>query len=59
MKSSFFHMTSLVGGLRTPLKNMKVSWEYYSQYMEKNRFQTTSPKSPAFSSEITVISRHR
>ena len=26
---------SLVGGIPTPLKNMKVSWDYYSQYMEK------------------------
>ena len=25
----------LVGGWPTPLKNMKVSWDYYSQYMEK------------------------
>ena len=25
----------LVGGWPTPLKNMKVSWGYYSQYMEK------------------------
>ena len=25
----------LVGGIPTPLKNMKVSWGYYSQYMEK------------------------
>ena len=25
----------LVGGIPTPLKNMKVSWDYYSQYMEK------------------------
>jgi hypothetical protein len=25
----------LVGGIPTPLKNMKVSWEYYSQSMEK------------------------
>jgi hypothetical protein len=25
----------LVGGIPTPLKNMKVKWEYYSQYMEK------------------------
>jgi len=25
----------------TPLKNMKVSWDYYSQYME-NMFQTTN-----------------
>ena len=25
----------LVGGISTPLKNMKVSWNDYSQYMEK------------------------
>ena len=25
----------LVGGIPTPLKNMKVSRDYYSQYMEK------------------------
>ena len=30
----------LVGGIPTPLKNMKVSWDYYSQYMkEKNTNQ--------------------
>ena len=27
--------TFLVGGIPTPLKNMRVSWEYDSQYMEK------------------------
>ena len=26
----------------TTLKNMKVSWDYYSQYMEENMFQTTN-----------------
>jgi hypothetical protein len=25
----------LVGGIPTPLKNMKVSWDDYSQFMEK------------------------
>ena len=25
---------NLIGGIPTPLKNMKVSWDYYSQYME-------------------------
>ena len=25
----------LVGGILTPLKNMKVNWNDYSQYMEK------------------------
>ena len=36
---------NLVGGIPTPLKNMKVSWDDYSQYMEKEkRFQTTNQK---------------
>jgi len=26
----------LVGGIPIPLKNMKVSWDYSSQYMEKS-----------------------
>ena len=26
---------NLVGGIPTPLKNMKVNWDDYSQYMEK------------------------
>ena len=26
--------TQLVGGIPTPLKNIKVHWDYYSQYME-------------------------
>ena len=26
---------SLVGGIPTLVKNMKVSWDYFSQYMEK------------------------
>ena len=29
------HVDVLVGGIPTPLKNMKISWDYYSQYMEK------------------------
>ena len=34
---------NLVGGIPTPLKNMKVKWEYYSQYMEKSKmFQTSN-----------------
>ena len=28
------YMIILVGGIPTPLKNMKVSWDDYSQYME-------------------------
>ena len=32
----------LVGGMPTRLKNMKVSWDDYSQYMGKNMFQTTN-----------------
>ena len=27
----------LVGGIPTPLKNMKVSWDDYSQYMENKK----------------------
>ena len=27
----------LVGGIPTPLKNMKVSWDDYSQYMETHK----------------------
>ena len=30
-----------VGGIPTPLKNMKVRWDDYSQYMPKEKFQTT------------------
>ena len=37
-------MYHLVGGIPTTLKNMKVSWDYSSQYMEKIEFmfQTTN-----------------
>ena len=39
------HHHNLVGGIPTPLKNMKVSWADYSQYMESHKipwFQTTN-----------------
>jgi hypothetical protein len=34
----------LVGGIPTPLKNMKVSWNAYSQYIRKKikMFETTN-----------------
>ena len=32
----------LVGGIPTPLKHMKVSWDYYFQYIWKKMFQTTN-----------------
>ena len=32
---TFLRIIYLVGGIPTPLENMKVSWDYYSQYMEK------------------------
>ena len=38
MVNNYFH--ELVGGWATPLKNMKVKWDYCSQYMEKK--QTTN-----------------
>jgi len=31
----FCNVLYLVGGIPTPLKNMKVSWDDYSRYMEK------------------------
>ena len=38
----------LVGGIPTPLKNLKVSWDYSSQYMEKNVPNHQPGKTPAF-----------
>ena len=37
----------LVDGIPTPLKNMKVSWGYYSQYMERHKIHVPKhqPKS--------------
>ena len=40
---------NLVGGWPTPLKNMKVSWDDYSQYMEKQKiFPTTNQQCMCF-----------
>ena len=36
----------MVGGIATPLKNMKVSGDYYSQYMEKIGKVKTCSKPP-------------
>ena len=38
-------LTSLVGGWATPLKNMKVKWEYHSQYMESHKSQVSNHQS--------------
>ena len=35
MDKSMDKSMDLVGGLHTPLKNMKVNWDYHSQYIEK------------------------
>ena len=35
LDSHWYPIFSLVGGIPTPLKNLKVSWDFYSQYMEK------------------------
>ena len=32
---------NLIGAIPTPLKNMKVSWDDYSQYIEKKKFEPT------------------
>ena len=34
---SYLYIYILVGGIPTPLKNMDVSWEYDSQYMESHK----------------------
>ena len=49
--------TILVGGIPTPLKNMKVSWDDYSQYMEKIKFmfQTTNQLIIVLHSFATII----
>ena len=42
-KNTHVHLAYMVGGWATALKNMKVSWGYYFQYMEnKKMFQTTN-----------------
>ena len=35
METRHHPILMLVGGIPTPLKNMEVSWDYYSQCMEK------------------------
>ena len=35
MDKSMDKSMDLVGGLLTPLKNMKVNWDDYSQYIER------------------------
>ena len=35
----------LVGGWATPLKNIKVNWDDYSQYMGKQKMATKTPTS--------------
>ena len=41
LRTSIRNHTEVVGGWPNPVKNMKVSWDDYSQYMEK-MFQTTN-----------------
>ena len=49
----------LLGGIPTPLKNMIVSWDYYSQYMEKNMFQTTNQTCLARQQNVQQILHNR
>ena len=44
MKTSMNHQIWLVGGIPTPLKTMKVSWDYCSQYMEKKNVPNHQPE---------------
>ena len=39
------YMIYLVGGIPTPLKNMKVSWDYSSQYIWNNKKCSKPPTS--------------
>ena len=54
---TFLETLYLVGGWPTPLKNMKVNWDYYSQYMEniKVMFQTSNQFCCCFTSYHLVI----
>ena len=48
----------LVGGWPTPPKNMKVSWDYYSQYMEKH-VPNHQPDDSVPESDKGIIFHHR
>ena len=39
----------LFGGIPTPLKNMKASWDDYSQYMESNKIHVPNHQPVMFS----------
>ena len=43
LKNVIFHSYNLVDGIPTPLKNMKVQWEYYSQLHGKNNVPNHQP----------------
>ena len=43
LKNVIFHSYNLVAGIPTPLKNMKVQWEYYSQLNGKNNVPNHQP----------------
>jgi hypothetical protein len=50
--STDWGLNVLVGGIPTPLKNMLVSWDYYSQYMEK-----TSCSKPPTRNKLCIFPR--
>jgi hypothetical protein len=47
-----FRVYVLVGGIPTPLKNMKVSWDYYSQYKESHKIHVPNHQ-PVILPEVT------
>ena len=49
-------MNYLVGGIPTPLKNMKVSWGYYSQYMEIHEIHVPKHQPAVYTVYIDVPS---
>ena len=52
---ALFYPHYLVGGIPTPLKNMKVSWDDYSQYMEKKNVFPLSATLPSWVTQLRPI----
>ena len=54
MFNVIFGVLYLVGGIPTPLKNMKVSWEYSHIYGKIKMFQTTNQCTSVFTSKCLL-----
>ena len=49
-KDTIIKIPLLVGGIPTPLKNVKVKWDYCSQYMESHKSHVPNPQPDYISS---------